>query len=59
MADQAQALQQRLIDAIAINSTYIALASPTVAQNTAQLKALTRQVQAILRLAQDNRAVAD
>lgn len=49
-ADRGQQLQVRLQQAIAANSTYIALASPTVAQNTAQLKAISRQVQALLRM---------
>lgn len=33
------------------NDTYIALASPSTVQNTAQIKALTRQVDALIRLA--------
>ena len=32
------------------NTTYLALASPTAAQNTAQVKALTRQNNAMIRL---------
>lgn len=51
-ADRMQQLQARTEQAIANNSTYIALASPSAAQQTAQVKALTRQVQALLRLAQ-------
>lgn len=48
-ADRRQQLDARIEQAIATNSTYIALASPAAAQNTAQMKALTRQVQALLR----------
>lgn len=33
------------------NATYLALASPTTAQNTAQIRALTRQVNALIKLA--------
>lgn len=51
-SDRAQQLQARMAQAIAANSTYIALAAPSTAQNTAQIKALTQQLQAILRLAQ-------
>lgn len=45
-------LEARIVAGIATNTTYIALAAPSTAQNTAQLKALTRQVQALLRLRQ-------
>lgn len=51
-ADRVQQLQGRMTQAIAANSTYIALTSPSTAQNAMQIKALTRQVQAMLRLAQ-------
>ena len=37
-------------NALASNITYIALASPTAAQQTAQVKALTRQVDALIKL---------
>lgn len=43
-------LDTRLVQSIAANATYLALASPSSAQNTAQIKALTRQVNAMLRL---------
>ena len=35
--------------ALTTNQTYLALSSPTTAQNTAQIKALTRQMDAMLR----------
>ena len=44
------ALLAKVTPAIAANTTYLAIASPTVAQNTAQTKALTRQVNALLRI---------
>lgn len=37
--------------ALTTNATYIALASPTTAQNTAQIKALSQQVDKLIRLA--------
>lgn len=37
--------------ALTANATYLALASPTTAQNAAQVKALTRQVNGLIRLA--------
>lgn len=52
--DQARAnadtLRSKAQAALAANTAYLALASPSTAQNTAQLKALTRQVQALIRL---------
>lgn len=45
-------LESRIASAIATNSTYLALASPSTAQNTAQIKALTQQIQALLRIRQ-------
>lgn len=41
----------RMAAAFATNTTYLGRGSPTVAQNTAQIQALTRQVNALLRLA--------
>jgi trehalose-6-phosphate synthase len=46
----AAALVAKAAPAIAANITYLAIASPSVAQNTAQLKALTRQTNALMRL---------
>ena len=59
MADFAPQLQDRLAQAITINSTYLALANPSNAQLAAQVKALTREIQAILRLASDQRDSVD
>lgn len=44
-------LYQRLAQAEATNASYLATASPTNAANAAQLKALTRQVNALMKLA--------
>lgn len=44
----------KLDTALANNATYLALASPTAAQTTAQVKALTRQVSALIRLERRN-----
>lgn len=43
-------LRAKGIAAIAANQTYLALASPTTAQNTAQIKKLTRECNALIRL---------
>jgi hypothetical protein len=43
-------LQQRAAAALAANATFMAIASPTQAQSVAQVKALTRQVNALLRI---------
>lgn len=43
-------LEQRVRDALVANVTYLAVAAPTAAQNTAQIKSLTRQVNALIRL---------
>lgn len=51
-ANRAQQLDTRLAQAIDANSVYLARTTSTTAQNTAQLKSLTRQVQALLRKAQ-------
>lgn len=46
----AATLRQRAAVAMAGNRTYLALATPTAAQTTAQVKALTRQMNAVIRL---------
>lgn len=43
-------LHARARTALAGNATYLALATPTAAQTTAQVKALTRQINALIRL---------
>lgn len=45
-----QALRDKVVQALATNATYLGRSAPTVAQNTAQTQALTRQVDAIIRL---------
>ena len=42
-------IEDRLRQALAGNATYLAIATPTAAQTTAQAKALTRQVSALIR----------
>lgn len=44
------ALQTRALAAIALNQTYLAIASPTAAQVAAQVALLTRENTAIIRL---------
>jgi hypothetical protein len=48
-AVNADTLQQRTKAAMAANRTFLALSSPSAAQNAQQIKALTRQVQALIR----------
>lgn len=43
-------LHARARAALAGNATYLALATPSNAQNTAQVRALTRQINALIRL---------
>lgn len=47
----AETLRQQALAALSSNRTYVALASPTAAQTTAQVKALSRQVNGLIRLA--------
>ena len=44
-------LHAKVRAALSANATYLALASPTAAQNTAQIRRLTRQINALTRLA--------
>lgn len=44
-------LHQKAAAALSANATFLALSSPTNAQNAAQVKALTRQCNALIRLA--------
>ncbi len=43
-------LEKKAVQALANNATFLAIATPTAAQNAAQAKALTRQVNALIRL---------
>ena len=45
-----RSLESKANTALTSNTTYLALASPTTAQNTAQIKSLTRQNNAVIRL---------
>lgn len=44
-------LQQRAAAALTANATYLAIASPTSAQNTAQIQRMTKECNALIRLA--------
>lgn len=46
----ADTIRARAVQALADNRTYIAIASPSAAQSTAQVKALTKQVDGLIRL---------
>lgn len=46
-------LEQRAAAALAANRTYLARSAPTTAQNTAQLKVVTQECTALIRLALD------
>lgn len=43
-------IRQAAVAALAANKTFVALASPSNAQNAAQVKALTRQMNGLIRL---------
>lgn len=47
----AATIRQQASAALTTNKTFLAIASPTTAQTLAQVKALTRQNQALIRLA--------
>jgi hypothetical protein len=49
-----ETLRTQARQALAANRTFLTLASPTAAQNAAQIKALTRQVQALIRFTFDD-----
>lgn len=45
-----QTLEQRAVAALDVNNTYLAREAPTNAQNLAQIRALTRECSALIRL---------
>lgn len=51
--DTEAALRQQLVAVMQANRDYLTLASPNAAQTTAQVKSLTQQVQALIRIAVD------
>ena len=48
--DNYDTIQQAARQALAANRTFLAIATPTAAQNAAQAKALTRQMNGVIRL---------
>ena len=50
-AENARTLRERAASAIASNAAYLTLTTPTNAQNVAQLRTLTRECSALIRLA--------
>lgn len=52
-------IEDRMRAAVAANATFLALATPTAAQNAAQVKALTRQINAIIRRTLSGDLLAD
>ena len=48
-----QAIRDQAATALTTNRTYVAIGSPTAAQTTAQVKALTRQMNGVIRILLD------
>ncbi len=46
----AEQIEAKAEQALAANATYLALTTPTVAQNTVQIRLLTRECNALIRL---------
>lgn len=53
------ALDERVKAALATNATYLAIGSPSNAQNLAQIRALTRQMSALIRREMDDYLTVD
>lgn len=45
-----ETIRAQALSALAANKTFVALATPSTAQNAAQIKALSRQVNGVIRL---------